>query len=261
MNQDIVKYWFLESAVHHAIGLSWIIPDEIGEIGINMYPLDLKIDEIAVLMEELFQEGKLSAVRSGDLYDFQFSENNEYRKFEHLLKVGVVPSVQEIITELKPPEQSGIYFSDNLYYFLTPLGVRDWESFSKPNWKSCLSTSQCREKLENIDVFSIDIFSMEQEIIQKYINLYPLINYNSLDYYTDRIDNLEITEWSYLSSFRYSYWKIWESTHKVTCKIISEKISVDRDRNEVLSEQRKKARDWYRQTSKWYKSVNDLIAG
>jgi hypothetical protein len=254
MDENIVKYWLLESAVDYIIGFSWIIPDETGGIGINMYPLNLTIDKIAVLMEELFQEGKLLAVKSGDLYDFQFGENNEDRKFEHLLKVGLIPSVQEIISELNLPEKSGIYSSDSLYYFLTPLGGRNWESFSKPNWESCFRTKRYGDKLEDLDIFSI-----EPEIIQKYINLYPFIEYNAVDYYTDRIDNLEIREWNELSYFRYSYWKIWESACKVTCKIASKNISVNRNHNEELSNQRKKARDWYRQTLKWYKSVNDLI--
>ena len=78
---DKIDYWFLDSTIEDIIGFSWIVPNKIGEIGINREPLNISISDIAQAMECLFQQGFLLAINPSDLNFLCFEQKNIKHRF------------------------------------------------------------------------------------------------------------------------------------------------------------------------------------
>jgi hypothetical protein len=234
-------YWFLDSAIENVIGFSWIVPNKMGDIGINLEPLNISIYEMAKTMQHLFDEGNMLAIKPIDL-NYLYFEQKEVLNITLLSKKGFIPSFSQIEHALKQQEV-GIYVAEELYYFLTVKGGDLWEYFSRPRWNMYIGHAM---QLTG----DIEITSINPNMIKKFLELYHLFNYDSCNVYSPVLDT---QKWAEVIPFQYSYWKSLAMGYKVSCKITSEEVDREStNKNRELLNQRREANNWYRSTMKWY---------
>ena len=238
---DKIDYWFLNSAIEDIIGFSWIVPNKIGEIGINCEPLNISIADMALAMERLFQEGNMLAITPNDL-NFLYFEEKKTLDINLLNQRGYIPSLKEIKNALKQQEIEGIYDNEQIYYFLTTKGGNLWESLSHPEWNKKINY-ELRENY--IEVFGTDI-----TLIKTFLKKYHLFDYDS---YNITSPVLDAQIWNEIIPFQCLYWKTLPLAYKVNCQIRYEKVNRESvDNNRELLNKRKAANNWYYNLAKWY---------
>ncbi len=243
---DKIDYWFLDSAIEDVIGFSWIVPNKIGEIGINREPLNISIADMAFAMERLFQEGTMLAITPLDL-NFLYFEEQKILNINLLNQKGYIPSLKEIKNALKQQDIEGIYNNEQLYYFLTTKGGKLWESFSYPKWEKKINY-EIRERY-------IEVSGTNFTLIRRFIEKYHLFNYDSYNV-TCPVLNTQI--WNEIIPFQCVYWKSFPLGYKVNCQIRYEKVNRESiNNNRKLLNQRKAANNWYRNLTKWYINYYD----
>lgn len=241
LTMDKIDYWFLESAIEDVIGFSWIVPNRIGDIGINRKPLNISIDDMARVMQRLFQEGSMLAINPSDLSFLHFEEKRKL-SVELLSKKGFVPSLKQIKNALKYQEIEGIYDNEELYYFLTRKGGELWEYFSHPKWEKYINYA--------VEETNIEIIGIDSAIIKRFLNFYHLLSHDSYNIYYPILDT---QKWTEVIPYQCVYWKSFRMGHKVSCQIKSEKVDKeDVNNNKELLNQRKEAKNWYYNITKWY---------
>ena len=133
---NLIDYWFLNSTIVLPTSFNWIIPyDEYGISDIDRTLFNLTTNQIVEVMYRLFQDGILLAITSTNLklLDSELIDN--------LLTKSFIPSRKEIKAALEQKEELSIdnnleieYIEEQLLYFVTKQGGKQWESVANPKW-------------------------------------------------------------------------------------------------------------------------------
>jgi hypothetical protein len=239
-----LQYWFLDAAIESCIAISWIIPDSNGEIAINRMPLSIGWNEMTDVISSLFCSGYIMAIEPYKLGELQesFCQKNDLLTVDCLLKKGFIPSHDQIKQSLIQFHNNGIYDESNFYYFLTPLGGKEWELNSTLSWHKYIVF---RGGFEETSIACYD-----RNIITQYIDYHHLLKYSNHNIY---VPILSSQSWEEIKPFHCTYWKKLSIGYRVSYQV--ECLNVQNrsfDENIILLEQRKEAMDWYHNLRKWY---------
>lgn len=216
------EYWFLDTAVEEIIGLSWVIPDETGMLGINRKPLPISFAEIANILHKLFQSGNLLATTPEEQNYFSFS-------------IGFKPSFSEIEAALKG--------NIGLFYFLTDKGGKNWESVSQPKWEQFLNWGGRIER-ENEEIMTCG----SRQVGETILSLSHLLKPGSSIQYI--IPHTEI--WETITPWKATYWKMLPVGYQVRYQ--KREIEIDNYPNEPpeFIHKKQQANEVYLSLKKWY---------
>lgn len=258
-----IDSWFLNLTITYPVTLRLIKPcDQCIVTDPYFTPSSLKTSEIVEILYRLFQDGFLLAITPAD-----FDSLNTYL-IQELLKPAFIPSLEQIKAGLTQGKFSSIqkknntYFEDNLYFFLTKKGGKQWEYWCKPKWNHfflrCINSwDSVPEKFYHNSVFPhrIVISCTDKKIGEKIIVIEHLLDTPQV--VTHAIKNSEI--WETLTPWHPTYWKTLPQGYVVSYQIESVEKEDNINESQELTEEKRQAREWYNKIVNWYtKDLNNL---
>jgi hypothetical protein len=228
-----IDYWFLDAALTEIISFNWIVPDnKYGEKLIIDSSISLGITEIAESLNRLFQNGNLLAISPSDLNRVYADSAEEYGTNNTLPSRGFIPSYSQIELALKQEE--------NLFYFLTVQGGELWESVSHPKWNQYYFSAG--NEYEHI------LRCHSHKMAEKLLKIQYLVDFGRC-YHSPIVETIERT---LFTPWQATYWKKFPLGYEINYKVTSIDVDDTEDENDLLTEKRREAEKWVRDTNNWY---------
>ena len=259
---NLIDYWFLNTAIVIPTSFNWIIPYEEYEVS-DVYhtPFNLTTNQIVEVMYRLFKDGILLAITSTDL------KSLDSELIDNLLTKCFIPSRKEIKTTLEREEEllgdvnlELEYREEELLYFVTQKGGQLWEFWSKPKWnqffrRCILNWESVSENLWNnsIPPYGSIFCCANQEFGEKIISIEPLLDYPDFIPYPIKGS----VTWGKFTPWHPTYWKTLPCGYVVSYQVELVKIDKNTEQSNEspeLIEQKKQAREWYKNITNWYKN-------
>ena len=251
-----IDCWFLDLTMSYPVTLRLIKPyDQCIVSDPYFTPSNLKTSQIVEILYRLFQDGFLLAITPEDF------DSLKTTLIQELLIKAFIPSLEQIKAGLTQGKFSSIrkendtYFEDNLYFFLTEEGGKQWEYWCKPKWNQfflrCINSwESVSENLWNnsIPPCGSIISCTDKKIGEKIIAIEHLLDTPQIVAYPikDSVILEKFTPW------HPTYWKTLPSGYAVSYQAELVKIDENYYKTEELTEEKKQAREWYKNITNWY---------
>lgn len=251
-------FWFLDFVVNFPVIFRLIKPyDQCIVLDPDITPYNLTTNQIVDILFHLFQNSYLLAITPADLDSLDIPLINE------LLTKAFTPSRSQIKAALKQGEFSkkerySEYYENDLYFFLTEKGGKQWESWAKPKWnqffrRCILDWESVSENLRNNSISSNGriLRCANREIGEKIIAIQHLLDYPQfVPYY---IENSAI--WEKITPWHPIYWKTLPCGYVVSYQVEIVEIDNCIDESQELTEEKIQAREWYQKIVNWYTRI------
>ena len=252
-----IDCWFLDLAASFPVTLRLIKPyDQCIFYDPRLTPPNLTTNQIIDILCRLFQNRLLLAITPATFDSLDITLIN------NLLTKAFIPSREQIKAGLTQGGFSSIrkeddeYFENNLYFFLTEKGGKQWEYWCQPKWNQfflrCINSwDSVSEKFHNnsISPHGRVISCANREVGEKIIAVKHLLEYPQ-PIIPQYIENSAI--WEKFTPWHPTYWKTLPCGYAVSYQ--SELVQIDENyhKTEELTEEKKQAREWYKNITNWY---------
>jgi hypothetical protein len=252
-SDDKIYYWFIERANTSPHMVALITPyDQYdtprNRIDLDCDPLNLNTKQSINILMDLFEDGTLLGIKSGDLDNMKRDYINlSYQpKMEELLSKSFIPSREEVRRAIENEEidenESNRFTGKHLFYFLTPKGGELWESVFKPKWDWYFT----RWSMGDSSVINCTNITT----IEKLLSIQHLLSYHGDKYSRYLVSGTEA--WQTLTPWQALYWKTLPAGYSISFQTKLIEIDERTNKSQEFREEIRQADEWFKHVQNWY---------